>query len=140
MSEAPAIAAPDDTGLRVTLLIAYGLFVLALFNGVTALAGVVLVYLKRGEARGTVWEGHARNLIHVFWISALVLAVIVAVVLQGFGGMFYSLATNHDPAPALVGILILLVPALALVCLIFTVWYLYRTLRGAIRALEDKPY
>ncbi len=140
MSDAPAAAAPDDTGLRVTLLIAYGLFVLAPFNGVTALAGVVLVYLKRAEARGTVWEGHVRNLIRVFWISALVLAVVAAVVLQGFGGMFYALATNHDPAPALVGILILLVPALALVCLIFTVWYLYRTLRGAIRALEDKPY
>jgi uncharacterized membrane protein len=139
MSETHAVA-PDETGLKVTLLIAYGLFVLALFNGVTALAGVVLVYIKRGEAQGTIWEGHTRNLIHVFWISALVLAVVVAVVLQGFGGMFYSLATNHDPAPALVGILILLVPALALVCLIFTVWYLYRTLRGAIRALEDKPY
>jgi uncharacterized membrane protein len=140
MSDTQATAASDNTGLKITLLIAYGLFVLALFNGVTALAGVVLVYVKRGEAQGTIWEGHARNLIRVFWISAFVLAVVVAVVLQGFGGMFYAVASNHDPAPALVGILILLVPALALVCLVFTVWYLYRTLRGAIRALEDKAY
>ena len=135
MSEVPN---PD---LRPALLIAYALFVLALFNGATAIAGVVLVYIKRGEARGTVWESHTRNLIRVFWISVVAFVVLLAVLLQGFGGLFFSLyTTNGNPPPALVGALALMVPALVLAFILFTVWYLYRTLRGLVRALENKPY
>ena len=135
MSEVPN---PD---LRPALLIAYALFVLALFNGATAIAGVVLVTIKRGEARGTVWESHTRNLIRVFWISVVAFVVLLAVLLQGFGGRFFSLyTTNGNPPPALVGALALMVPALVLAFILFTVWYLYRTLRGLVRALENKPY
>lgn len=135
MSEVPN---PD---LRPALLIAYALFVLALFNGATAIAGVVLVTIKRGEARGTVWESHTRNLIRVFWISVVAFVVLLAVLLQGFGGLFFSLyTTNGNPPPALVGALALMVPALVLAFILFTVWYLYRTLRGLVRALENKPY
>ncbi len=129
-----------DSELRVMALLAYGLFLLALVNGITAVAGVVLAYVMRGNAQGTVWESHFRNLIRVFWITAIVLVVSIAIAVEGFGGMFYSLATNHDPAPALAGLLFLLVPLLVLIGLVFTVWFLYRTLRGLIRALEDKPY
>lgn len=135
MSEVPN---PD---LRPALLIAYALFVLALFNGATAIAGVVLVTIKRGEARGTVWESHTRNLIRVFWISVVAFVVLLAVLLQGFGGLFFSLyTTNGNPPPALVGALALMVPALVLAFILFTVWYLYRTLRGLVRALENEPY
>lgn len=139
MSEVPkAYATPD---LRSALLIAYVLFVLALFNGATAILGIVLVYIKRGEARGTLWESHARNLIRVFWISVAVFVVLLAALLQGFGGLFFSLyTTNGNPPPALVGALALMVPALALAFILFAVWYLYRTLRGLVRALEGTPY
>lgn len=133
--------APDDGSLRAALLIAYGLFVLALFNGVTALAGVILVYLKRDAARGTMWESHVRNLTRVFWVGVVVLAVLLAVVLESFGGLLFSLfATNGNPPPALVGALFIVVPALYLAGLVFAVWYLYRTLTGLLRAIENKPY
>src|ERR1700733_1926799 len=104
MSDAQIAPPPpqnNDESLKLTALIGYGLFLLALVNGVTALAGVVLAYVMRGNARGTVWEGHFTNLIHVFWISAVMAVVVVAIVVEGFGGMFYALASNHDPAPAL---------------------------------------
>lgn len=131
----------DDNGLRATLLVAYGLFALAPFNGVTALAGVILAYLRRDEARGTVWESHTRNLIRVFWIAVVVAVVLLGVVIESFGGLFFSLvSTNGNPPPALVGGLFVIVPALWLACVVFAVWYLYRTLRGLIRALEAKPY
>lgn len=134
-------SARDDGGLRVALLIGYGLFAVAPFNGATAIAGVILAYLKRDEARGTVFESHVRNLIHVFWIGVVFAVLLLAVILQGVGGLFYSLfATNGHPPAALVGFLVVLVPALWLVCSVFAIWFYYRTLRGLIRALEDRPY
>jgi uncharacterized membrane protein len=139
MSEAPNHT--DESGLRTVLLIAYGLFLLAPFNGITVLAGVVLAYVKRGEARGTVWESHARNLIHVFWIGLAVSVAVLAVILWSFGGLLFSLnATNGNPPPAFVGALVVLVPALWLICVVAAVWYFYRTLRGLIRAIEGKAY
>lgn len=134
-------ASPDDAGLRATLLIAYGLFVLAIFNGATAIAGVILAYVKRGEARGTIWEGHFRNLIRVFWISAVFAGIFLAVILQGLGGLAYSMFhTEGNPPPELVGGLLALVPVLYLAAVIFVVWFLYRTVRGFLRVLEAKPY
>lgn len=136
-----SVAAPSDAGLKATALLAYGLFALALVNGFTAIAGVIVVYMKRDEARGTVWEGHFRNLTRVFWISAVVVAIFLAVVLQGVGGLLFSLfATNGNPPEALVGGLLALLPVLYLGAVIFVVWYLYRTLRGLLRALESRPY
>ena len=141
MSDAPIIPPRSDGDLRVMALIAYGLFLLAPVNGITAVLGVVLAYVKRGEARGTLWEGHYRNLIRVFWITVAVLAVFIAVIFESIGGMFYSVVTHRgDPGPALAGLMFLLIPFLAVTGLVFSVWYLYRTVRGLIRALEDKPY
>ncbi len=140
MSDVPAAPASNDESLKVTALIGYGLFLLALVNGVTAIVGVVLAYVMRGNARGTVWENHFTNLIHVFWISAVMAVIVVTIVVEGFGGMFYALASNHDPAPALTGLLFLLVPLLFLIGVVFGVWFLYRMIRGTIRALESKAY
>jgi uncharacterized membrane protein len=137
----PEASAPSDAGLKAAALLAYGLFVLALVNGVTAIIGVIVVYVKRDEARGTVWEGHFRNLTRVFWISAVIVAIFLAVVLQGVGGLLYSLfATNGDPPPAVIGGVLALLPVLYLGAVIFLVWYLYRTVRGLLRASESRPY
>jgi len=139
-----AEAAARESGqaeLRTLLLIAYGLFVLAMFNGATAIIGVVLVYAKREAARGTIWESHARNLSHVFWISLSVAVIALAIALQAFGGLAFSLfATNGNPPAALIGWLIALVPAFYIGGVIFVVWYMYRTLRGLIRAIDSQPY
>ena len=131
--------AGDD--LRTVLLIAYGLFVLAVLNGASAIAGIVLVYVKRDAARGTVWESHFRNLIHVFWIALVVAVLALAVLLQAMGGLALSLfATNGNPPPHVIGWLIALVPAFVVGAVLFALWYLYRTLRGFIHTLESKPY
>jgi uncharacterized membrane protein len=140
MSDLPAQPPPNEESLKITALIGYGLFLVAFINGVTALAGVVLAYVMRGNATGTVWESHFRNLIHVFWISVILMAIIVAIVVEGFGGFFYVASASHEPAPALTGLLFLLIPAVCLILLVFAVWYLYRMIRGLIRALESKAY
>ena len=138
MSEA---ATQVDTDLRAVLLIAYGLFVLAMFNGATAIVGVVLVYVKRDAARGTIWESHVRNLTHVFWIGLIVSLIALAILLQAFGGLAFSLfATNGNPPPVLIGWLIALVPVFYVGGVIFVIWYMYRTLRGLVHAIDSKPY
>jgi uncharacterized membrane protein len=136
-----SVASPSEAALKATALLAYGLFLLAPVNGITAFAGVIVAYLKRDEARGTLWESHLRNLIRVFWISAVVGVLFLAAVLQGVGGLLYSLfVTNGDPPPGLVGGLMALLPVLFLFAVIFLVWYLYRVMRGFLRALDSKPY
>jgi uncharacterized membrane protein len=131
----------DEDGLRVPALIAYGLYLIAPLNGATAIAGVILAYIKRGEARGTAWESHYRNLIRVFWISLVLLLIAFGIVAEMFGGMIFTLiTTNGNPPPEIVGSLFFVVPVLWLGGLLFTVWYYYRTVRGFIRAIEGRPY
>ena len=136
-----SVAAPSDASLKATALLAYGLFLLAPVNGISAIAGVIVAYIRRDEARGTLWEGHLRNLIRMFWISAIVAALFLAAVLQGMGGLLYSLfVTNGAPPPGLVGGLLALLPLLFLFAVLFAVWYFYRVMRGFLRALDSKPY
>jgi uncharacterized membrane protein len=131
----------DDSGLRAAVLIGYGLFILALTNGLTAIAGIILAYLKRDEARGTPWQGHFRNLIVVFWVSAILFALAVAIILPGALTVLWSLfETNGNPPPALLGGLAVALPALWLAGLVFLIWYLYRIVGGFIRAIDGRPY
>ncbi|MBL6852817.1 MAG: hypothetical protein ISS15_09770 [Alphaproteobacteria bacterium] len=141
MSDA-ALTTPRDESLRASLLIAYGLYLAALFSGgLTAVAGVIVVYARRQEARGTLWQSHCRNLLWVFWIAAAAAAVFAGVVLEGAGSLLVSLFhTEGNPPPELVGGLVALVPLLGLFALVVLVFYLYRTLRGFIHALDGRPY
>ena len=44
------------------------LFLIACVNGVTAIIGVIIAYVKRRDAVGTIWDSHFNNLILVFWV------------------------------------------------------------------------
>ena len=119
---------------RIAALIGYGLFILAVVNGLTAVAGVVLAYIKRGDVRGTVWESHFTNMIRVFWASAVAIALFIAAVV--FGAVDVLARMDSAPGP----LVLTLVPLLFLAGLAFAVWYFYRMIRGFVRALDGKPY
>jgi uncharacterized membrane protein len=140
MSDAGALAA-RDSGLKVSVLIAYGLFGLAITNGLTAIAGIVLIYLKRDEARGTPWESHTRNLLWVFWASVVVAVIGIVAVSVGLGGFLSEMVhTQGNPSePYVIGIIWRFVAA-HVALLGFAIWYVYRVLRGFVHALESKPY
>ncbi len=128
-------AAPDAASeARMAALIGYALFVLAVVNGVTAIAGVVLAYIKRAEARGTPYESHFTNMIHVFWVSVAVAVLLMATILFGIGDVLQTIDLKPPVA------LLALVPLFFLASVGFAVWYLYRTVRGFVRALDGKPY
>ncbi len=108
---APAVPATDT---RTLAIIVYGLYLGAVFTcGAAGIAGVILAYVKRDEARGTVWESHFQNAIQAFWIWAglMVLGVATFWFLIGFIVMGAAF-----------------------------VYFLYRTVKGLIAAIESRPY
>ena len=115
-------------------LIVYALFAITAIGGVISsgvvmfaplfallgIAGVVIAYVKRGEARGTWAESHFDWLISTFWWS-LLWSVLVAVI----GGLLM-----------LVLIGFLLVPiGLAIV----SIWVIYRVIRGYLAFNKSEP-
>lgn len=77
------------------------------------IAGLILAYIRRDEARGTIWESHFRNLIETFWIALVVAIVAIPLCFIVIG------------IPILFGL---------------AIWVLYRTIKGLIRAIDDQPY
>jgi uncharacterized membrane protein len=126
--------APATNEARIAALIGYALFILAVANGITAIAGVVLAYIKRADGRGTVWESHFTNMIRVFWVSVLASVLLIGVVVFGVADLLATI--NQAPHIALIAA----VPLIWLFAVAFFVWYLYRTVRGLLRALENKAY
>src|SRR3546814_18323392 len=67
----------EDKGLSMRNLthLIYGLFALGLlsagFFGVATIAAIVLAYLKRGDAAGTVYANHFDWVIKTFWWGLL---------------------------------------------------------------------
>ena len=89
--------------------VTYAVGLLILFAPVV---GVIMAYVKRDEAQGTIYASHIDYLIKTFWVS------LVGTVL----GTFTTLI--------LIGWLILLVTA---------IWFIYRVVIGLIKLNEDKP-
>jgi len=109
----PETARSADQG-RMSVIIMYGLYFAAFITGgLTTIAAVVLAYVQREDLKGTIYESHIKNGIEVFWVT-LVLGIVGAVTV-------------------LLGIGILILFALL-------VWYLYRTIKGFLRALDARPF
>jgi len=112
-SNMPRSAANDDSN-RVLALVAYVLFLVGWPTlHLATVAGVILAYVQRSEARGTVWESHFDAIISTFWIALVIgiVAIPLCFVLVGFG-----------------------------VLAVLVIWFLYRTIRGLVHAIESRPY
>ncbi|MBI1328380.1 MAG: hypothetical protein GC166_00600 [Alphaproteobacteria bacterium] len=134
MSDHALPARAEGSDLRLAAILAYALYLAALLNGITALVGVVVAYVKRADARGTIYESHFSNLIAVFWVSIILFALVCAGVLWGALNAAYAVP-DGDP------IRLIMVAPFALVGFAgILVWYLYRTVRGLIRAIDGEAY
>lgn len=94
------------------VFIAYVTYAVGLLILFTPVIGVIMAYVKRDEAQGSIYASHIDYLIKTFWVS------LVGTVL----GTFTTLI--------LIGWLILLVTA---------IWFIYRVVIGLIKLNEDKP-
>lgn len=128
------VARSPDSGLVAWTHAIYALHSLAILIGMTSavtvvgafifglpsIIGVVLTYIKRGDAAGTYLESHYRWLLGTFWYAALgaVLAGLIVLVL------FVTV----------VGWLLLWAPFLVL-----TIWLIYRIAVGWLALKDAKP-
>jgi uncharacterized membrane protein len=122
-------AEPPDGVVTVTHLI-YALHTAAIVTGVLgsatvvgsfvaglpSIAGVILNYVKRAEARGTFLESHFRWQIRTFWFALLWSIVVLALV------------------ATIIGIPLALLLILGLTC-----WVIYRVARGWLRLVDHAP-
>jgi len=90
---------PPSSGPSMRLLthVAYGLFALGVATagvlGVAIVAAVVLVYLKRSDAAGTLYAAHLDWLLSTFWWGLLYMAISSIATLI-FIGWFGVIATT----------------------------------------------
>jgi uncharacterized membrane protein len=110
----PPRPVPDHESLRTMAIIVYALLLASFVSAhMAAVVGVILAYVKRGDARGTIWETHFDAAISTFWVSFVILIVAIPLcfVLIGF--------------PILFGL---------------GIWYLYRNIRGLVRVIDGRPF
>ena len=112
MSDAHTATATPDSSRTIAILV-YALYLAAFVNGLTAVGGVILAYVKRGEARGTIYESHFTAAIETFWISLGLCLLGVATIWLGVGVLAFLGA--------------------------FVFW-IYRSIKGIVRAIDAKPY
>ena len=99
--------------MRTMALLVYGSYFANFFIPLICLAGLILAYIKRPEAEGTIYASHFEWNIRTFWIGLI--------------GVVISL-----PLLLLFGLGMILMLAIA-------VWALYRMVIGTVKAYERKP-
>jgi uncharacterized membrane protein len=124
-----------------TLLgVTYGLYALGLVIFWPAVVGLILAYVKRGDARGSIIESHYSWLIRTFWwwVGWFTLAVggMVAMVLPGaieMGKRMEATQMLSVPWQVLGGAI-----AGGTVILLVWFWVVYRLLRGTLRLADGR--
>ena len=111
-SSASAQRSDRIDSLKNMAMAVYVLNLLAFFNGLTAILGAIIAFVKRNDAIGTVYASHFQQQLKVFWIALAVGAIGTITVW------------------ILIGWPILLILAL---------WYLYRNVTGLIRLANNRP-
>jgi uncharacterized membrane protein len=120
MTEIKVVDATSEEGLRRITLFDYGLHIASPIVSVMLLTIIALIinYVKRDDARGTVWESHMNWMISTCWWT-----------------LFWIIVT-------LLPIVILSVVSMGLLSFLFVIpvlWYLYRMIKGLLRALDERP-
>ena len=98
--------------LKQITMVCYILYAVSLFVGITALVAVVVNYVKREDAAGTLYESHFTWQIRTFWWGLLwaVVGMATTIVVVGFA-----------------------------VLLADAVWCIYRIVKGFLNWNDGKP-
>lgn len=99
---------------RMMAIIAYALFLAGWPTlHLATIGGVILAYVQKDAARGTLWESHYDAIITTFWVCLVMGLAALPLVFIGIGLLVYP---------------------------ILIVWFLYRVIRGLVHAIDMKPY
>ncbi|KWR91623.1 DUF4870 family protein [Cupriavidus sp. IDO] len=114
------VSNPDSdqlSSLRKLMHILYALYAIFwLTGGVTALIAIVVDYVKRDDARGTLYASHFAWQIRSFWWS---------VVWAALGGLLFAT--------------VFLIPLAFGVWAVLSLWMLYRIVKGWLYLNDSKP-
>lgn len=101
----------DEEKLKNLAQLVYILQAISLVVGLTAVAGIIINYLKRDEVRGTYLESHFNWQIRTFWwmLAGVVVGWLLTLVLIGF-----------------------------LILLVVWIWYIYRIVKGWLALNDDR--
>ncbi|MCX5591600.1 DUF4870 family protein [Alcaligenes endophyticus] len=115
MDHSPKPELEQGVSLRILTHVSYGLFALGVVTAglltIATIAAIVLAYIKRSEASGTIYASHLDWLIKTFWWGLLWYCVsgILTLLFIGWIGIFIT-----------------------------TIWIIYRLIRGWLALLEGK--
>jgi uncharacterized membrane protein len=108
-----AKSAEELAGLKNITMVVYLLQALSFLWGLTAIVAVIVNYVKRDDARGTVFESHFDWQIRTFW-----------------WGLLW----------AVLGMLLIVAAGLGfLVMFVAWIWAVYRVVKGWLKLTENKP-
>lgn len=107
-----ATLSDKEKNLKQIALVVYVLQALTFFSGITAIAAVVINYVKLDDTIGTWIESHFRWQIRTFWLGLLwgIIGVIACVIVIGVVILFIDL-----------------------------IWIIYRIVKGWLALNENKP-
>lgn len=116
MADIEIVTPVEEQGLRRITLLDYGLHIASPIVSMMLLSVIALIinYVKRDDARGTIWHSHMNWMIRSCWWTLFWLAVTGVIALVSFGLLSFALV----------------IPVL---------WYLYRMIRGLLAALDGRP-
>ena len=103
---------PNETQNKTVATIIYALYAASLLIGITALAAIIMNYIKRDDVAGTWLESHFQWQIRTFWFSLLWSFV-------GFATLSVAVGWVILPANA--------------------IWFIYRILKGWLWLNDNKP-
>jgi len=104
----------------VVALASSGFPVIAPLLGLVGIAGLIVAYVKRDDARGTWVASHLTWLIRTFWFSFL----------WGIVGWIVLL---------LLGIILIGIPIAFLIWAAASIWVIYRVIRGYLLFKDSRP-
>ena len=100
-----------EASLRQLTLVTYVLYVVSAFIGITAIVAIIINYLKRDEAAGTLYASHFTWQIRTFWFGLLWAFLGMCTIWFGLG--FLVLGAN-------------------------SIWLIYRMVRGFLNWNDSK--
>jgi len=111
MDYTPATADAEKSAKTLTTVI-YALYAASFLIGITAIAAIIINYIKRSEVAGTFLESHFRWQIRTFWFG-LLWGIIGAVLFVVVVGWFILIAN--------------------------AIWIIYRIAKGWLNLNDGKP-
>ncbi len=108
----PNAPSRDETARNYAVIVHACMAAAMVTGGVTSIVGVVVAYLKRADAAGTIYDSHLHYAIRTFWIG-LAMGVAGFILTFVFIGIFLLIFTG--------------------------VWYIIRVVRAFLAWADQKP-